>query len=223
MAILGGGINGWGERIKGWRGRIEGRSKAASGAVFCATLAGCSGSEGSQVAPDDSGVVDAVTTGTSAGSGGSGGVSSTGTSSGGSAAGGGGARGSDVTTPPTACTPACLWNLFKDCRVIAPCFDEPLDGGTRSCRPSTGVTWFTDGAGRTVYRSDGSICYTVVFGNPSTWKDATGSIVITIRTISSTDLQAACDGSTFDFHPNTPECQIALGTTEACTMGSCPP
>ena len=212
---------------------ILGGSKAALGAVLCATLGGCSGSEGSPASPEDSGVLDAFTSGTSAGSGGSGGVSSTGTSSGGSVTGGGDARGldasdmdgnpSDVTAPPAACTPACLWNLFKDCRVIAPCFDEAVDGGTRSCRPSTGVTWFTDGAGRTVYRSDGSICYTVVFGNPSTWKDATGSIVVTVRTISSMDLQAACDGSMFDFHPNTPECQIVLGTTEACTMGSCPP
>jgi len=125
--------------------------------------------------------------------------------------------------PPAACTPACLWNLFKDCRVIAPCFDEAVDGGTRSCRPSTGVTWFTDAAGRTVYRSDGSICYTIVYGNPNIWRDATGSIVITVRVISSTDDQATCDGSTFDFHPNTPECQIALGSTEACTMGSCTP
>src|SRR5206468_8033825 len=65
----------------------------------------------------------------------------------------------DAGAPPAECVPACLWNLFKDCRVIAPCFDDPADGGTLSCRPSTGVTWFTTGTGRTVYRADGAVCY----------------------------------------------------------------
>ena len=168
--------------------------------ALCATLGGCSGSEGAAVSPGDSSVVDA------------GGIDTADIDA-----------VADGTAPPSVCTPACLWNLFKDCRVIAPCFDEAVDGGTRSCRPSTGVTWFTDGAGRTVYRSDGTICYTVVFGDPSTWKDATGSIVAVVKAISPTDYEAACDGSTFDFHPNTPECQIALGSAESCTRGSCPP
>jgi hypothetical protein len=130
----------------------------------------------------------------------------------------------DGDTPPPECVPACLWNLFKDCRVTAPCFDQPVDGGTLSCRPSTGITWFTGPSGaRTVYRADHSVCYTTTGGDPNTWRDGTGVITIVVKQVSPTSLEASCDGSSFEFHPNTPECKTALGSAESCMPGSCTP
>jgi hypothetical protein len=35
-------------------------------------------------------------------------------------------------------------------------------------------------------------------------------------------LQTTCDGMTYQFHPNTPECMASLGSTGVCAKGPCP-
>ena len=81
----------------------------------------------------------------------------------------------DPGAPPAECTPPCLWNIFKTCRIIPPCWDEDVDGGVMSCRPSTGITWFVSSTKRTVYNRDGSVCYTADLGATTVYHDATGT------------------------------------------------
>jgi len=91
-----------------------------------------------------------------------------------------------------------------------------------SCRPSTGITWFVSSTKRTVYNPDGSVCYTADLGASTVYHDAKGTISIPVTQLGPQMLQATCDGVSYPFHPNTPECMASLGSTGACVKGPCP-
>jgi hypothetical protein len=143
----------------------------------------------------------------------------------------------DVPPPNLAhCLPPCLVSIFQDCLPLGNClqqFENNNNGPIFHMCYANHVradTMPTDGGAiRSVYSQSGRTCYYLDQALTNNGSDSKltffapdGATVAVVPSITASNLQVMCNGTTYTLDDSNPDCTIPSGSS-SCVAGPCHP